>query len=99
MNYNTRGRINHHQRHKINSRPGLLSNFIYVPNGILINPFYLVNLSYNNVLMDLTNLVTLPINQKIKNNEHFVTITPLSLYFFLSPQIYLNRNTMDNFYR
>jgi hypothetical protein len=76
-------------RHQLNNRPGLINNIMFVPttslNNCLVNPFYVVNLNCNNVLLDLTNLVTLPINHhKYKANEPLLTLTPF-LYFFLSP--------------
>jgi hypothetical protein len=100
MNYHARARINH-QKHKMNSRPGLLNNFVFYPgsvNNCLINPLYLVNLTCNNVLMDLSNLVTLPVSgHKVKGSEPLVAMTPF-LYFFLSP-MHVNRVNLDNYYR
>lgn len=91
-------------RHHFNNRPGLLNNFFLFPtqalNNCLLNPFYVVNFNSNNVLLDLTNLVTLPINQKLKTNEPLMTLTPF-LCFFLSPtlQAGVNRMNMDYYYR
>lgn len=94
-------------RHQLNSRPGIFNNLVFLPpsiNSCLVNPLYLVNLNchnLNSVLVELNNLVTLPINrnyQKLKVNEPLVTLTPF-LYFFLSPfNAGVNRNTMD-YYR
>lgn len=89
-------------RHQLNTRPGLLNNFILFPsiNNCLMNPLYLVNLNCNNVLLDMNNLVTLPINQKYKVNEPLLTLTPF-LCFFLSPLHtgVNNRVNMDYYYR
>lgn len=91
-------RVNQHtqpslaKRRQINARPGIFNNLVLLPsssiNGCLVNPLYLVNLNchnLNSVLVELTNLVTLPIqNQKRKANEPLYTLTPF-LCFFLSP--------------
>lgn len=94
-------------RHQLNSRPGIFNNFVFLPpsiNSCLVNPLYLVNLnshSLNSVLVELTNLMTLPVNrnyQKSKVNEPLLTLTPF-LYFFLSPfHLGVNRPNMD-YYR
>lgn len=112
MSYHTTNRsINRHKgnrtrvRHQLNNRPGLLNNFIVLPTAALtnclLNPFYLVNFNCNNILLDLTHLVTLPINQKLKTNEPLLTLTPF-LCFFLPPSVLhtgVNRVNMDYFYR
>ena len=94
-------------RHQLNSRPGIFNNLVFLPpsiNNCLVNPLYLVNLNchnLNNVLVELTNLVTLPVNQnyqKLKVNEPLLTLTPF-LCFFLSPfHSGVNRTAMD-YYR
>jgi len=91
-------------RHQLNNRPGLLNNVFLFPtaalNNCLLNPFYVVNFNCNNVLLDLTNLVTLPINQKLKTNEPLLTITPF-LCFFIPPTLHagVNRVNMDYYCR
>lgn len=80
-------------RHQFNSRPGIFNNLVFLPpsiNSCLVNPLFVVNLNYhnfNNVLVELANLVTLPIGQrhrKAKVNEPLLTLTPF-LCFFLPP--------------
>lgn len=93
-------------RHQLNSRPGIFNNLVFLPpsiNSCLVNPLYLVNLNchnLNSVLVELTNLVSLPVNrnyQKLKVNEPLLTLTPF-LYFFLSPfHAGVHRNIMDNY--
>lgn len=94
-------------RHQLNSRPGIFNNLVFLPpsiNSCLVNPLYLVNLNahnLNSVLVELTNLVTLPVNrnyQKLKVNEPLLTLTPF-LCFFLSPfHAGVHRTAMD-YYR
>lgn len=96
-------------RQQTNTRPGLFNNLVLFPSSIascLVNPFYVVNLNcqnLNSVLVELINLVTLPVNrrhhnQKLKVNEPLLTLTPF-LCFFLSPlDAGVNRASMD-YYR
>lgn len=91
-------------RSQLNNRPGLLNNFVVLPtaalHNCLLNPFFLINFNCNNVLLDLTNLVTIPFTQKIKTNEPLLTITPF-LCYFLSPTFHsgVNRVNMDYYCR
>lgn len=94
-------------RHQLNSRPGIFNNLVFLPsiNSCLVNPLYVVNLNchnLNSVLVELTNLATLTVNQphnhKLKVNEPLLTLTPY-LCFFLSPfHAGVNQTSMD-YYR